>query len=51
MSWHKTGLNEYTPYRVTVMGATDRALTNASKEITVLTEEDGKYACNMFYDD
>lgn len=42
MSWHQTGLNEYTHYTISVAGVTHRAFTNASDGITVLTGEDGE---------
>lgn len=39
---HWTDLRKYTAYRITVAGVTDRGFANASDEITVLTDEDGK---------
>lgn len=42
MTLHQTNLRKYTAYRITVAGVTERGVGNASAQITVLTDEDGK---------
>lgn len=47
MSWHQTGLNEYTLYKIRVAVVTQKGFGNATREIRVLTDEDGGYI-NVF---
>ena len=44
-----TGLNRYTNYSVTVFASTVKGGGNVSEPIIVITDEDSKFSCAVFY--